>query len=177
VRNQHRLGALQMRVAGHDGLARCMCVVDEGARPRSQAFNHLLNLGANIEPQIGRDLFIAAAPGVQLESQRTDPLHHRQLDVMVDVFGGRMIAHRRFPRVRRVVRSNRVQRRPQLRCFTHSQNSGCAKGGRVRLAGGYLFREEPPVENNRSLPLFEVPVERLPKAARPHLHGLVLVGH
>jgi hypothetical protein len=84
---------------------------------------------------------------------------------MVDVFGGSMIAYRRFAHIGSVVRRNPVQRRPQLRCVTFGQDFGREKSGRVRLAGGHFFREEPPIENNRSLPLFEVPVERLPKAA------------
>ncbi len=141
VRNQHRLRALQVRVAGHHGLARRVCLIDKGTRPRSKAFDYPLNLGADVEPQVGGDLFVAAAACVQLEPQRADTLHQRQLDIMMDVFGRRMIAHHRFARFRSVVRRNRVQCRPQLRGFTFGQDPGREKGGRVRLAGGYVFRE------------------------------------
>jgi hypothetical protein len=47
----------------------------------------------------------------------------------------------------------------------------------VRFAGGYFLGEKTPIENNRSLPAFEVCIERLAEAAGPHLYGLVFVRH
>jgi hypothetical protein len=45
------------------------------------------------------------------------------------------------------------------------------------LAGGYFLWQKPPIEDDRPLPLFEFRIERLTKAARPHLHGLLFVRH
>src|SRR5258708_425856 len=47
----------------------------------------------------------------------------------------------------------------------------------MRLAGGYLMLEKPPIKDNGPLPLFELGIEWLAKAARPHLHGLLFVRH
>ena len=41
---------------------------------------------ANPEPQVGRDLVVAAAGGVQLAADVAQPVDQRPLDVHVDVF-------------------------------------------------------------------------------------------
>ena len=41
---------------------------------------------AHIEPQVGRDLLVAAAAGVQLETQVTDASGELQLDEVVNIF-------------------------------------------------------------------------------------------
>src|ERR1039457_7411834 len=47
----------------------------------------------------------------------------------------------------------------------------------MSVACGYLLVEKPPIENNRPLPLFELHIQRLAKAARPHLDGMLFVRH
>ncbi len=91
------------------------------------------------------------------------------------VLGGRVIAHQFLVRVRRKIGSYCIQRRAELRSFTFGQDSRIPEGGRVRLAGGYLLVEKPPVEDDGALPSFKVSVERLAKAAGPHLAGLLFV--
>ena len=93
MRNQHRLCPLQMRVAGHDCVAGRAPLFDERARPVCKAFDHELDLSANIEPQVGGDLFVAAAAGVQLEAELSDALRELELDEVMNVLGGRVIAH------------------------------------------------------------------------------------
>ncbi len=100
-----------------------------------------------------------------------------KFDEVMNVFGRRVIAHQRLARVGGVFGGNRIERVTQLRCLIFGQDLRGAEGRGVRLAGGDLLVEKPPVEDNRPLPRFEFCVERLAKAARPHLPGLLFVGH
>jgi len=72
--DKHRLGALQVRVAGHDGVAGRPCLVEKRTSPGSQAFDHVLNLLAHIEAQVGGNLLVAATAGVQFQTERTNSL-------------------------------------------------------------------------------------------------------
>jgi hypothetical protein len=47
----------------------------------------------------------------------------------------------------------------------------------MRLAGGYLLVEKPPIKNDGPLPRFKLGIQRLAKAAGPHLYGVLFVGH
>jgi len=49
VRNQHRLGALHVRVAGHDGVAGGVGLQNEGIGPCGERFNDEADLLANVE--------------------------------------------------------------------------------------------------------------------------------
>ena len=132
---------------------------------------------ANVEPQVGGDLFVAAAAGVQLEAERADALGELELDEVMNVFGGRVIAHEGLAGFRGVIGGDRVERCADLLAFGVGENSGGEKGGRVRLAGGYFLSEKPPVKDDGALPAFEVGIERFAKAAGPHFPGLLFVRH
>jgi len=134
-------------------------------------------LSAHIEAQVRGDLLVAAAAGVQLETKLSDPIYKLELDEVMNVLRGRMIAHPRLARVRTEFRSNRIERCAQLRCFSFGQDSCRGESRRVRLAGGYFFIEKPPVKDDRALPRFEFSVKWLAKPARPHLPGLLFVEH
>jgi hypothetical protein len=73
--NQHRLGPLHVRVAGHHRFAGGARLLDQRIGPCGKSFDRESDLPAHIEPQIGGDLFVAAAAGVQPESQRADALN------------------------------------------------------------------------------------------------------
>ena len=88
-----------------------------------------------------------------------------------------MIAHQGLSRFRRVVGSNGIERRAQLRCFCFGQNSSRTESGRMGFAGGDFLGKKPPVKDNGALPLFKFCIQRLAKAARPHLPGLLFVEH
>jgi len=49
--------------------------------------NDLIDLSANIKAQVGGNLLVAAAPGVQLETKGADALNESEFDEVVDVFG------------------------------------------------------------------------------------------
>ena len=139
--------------------------------------NDEANLLADVKTQICGDLFIAAAPGVKFQPKRSDALHQRKLDKVMNVFCRRVIAHQRLTLFRRKLSCHRVQRVAQFCCFTCRENSSGSKRRSMSLAGSYLFFEELPVKNNRALPLLELLIQRLAKAAGPHLPGLLFVRH
>ena len=93
MRDKNRLRTLQMRVTGHDSVAGCTPLFDQRARPDGKAVDYEFNLSANIQPQIRRNLFVAASAGVQLEAELSDPIYKLKLDKVMNVLRGRMIAH------------------------------------------------------------------------------------
>jgi hypothetical protein len=85
VAEQHRLRALQVRVEGHDRVAVLRGEVDQ----RGLHFAHArLQRGRRlhqVQTQVGRDLVVAAARGVQALSVLADQLGQAALDGHVDV--------------------------------------------------------------------------------------------
>ncbi len=148
VGHEHGFGALQMRVAGHDGVTCGTCLLDQRAGPVCKTASGLLNAVPDVEAQVGGDLLVAAAAGVQLEAQRANALKQIQLDKMMNVFGGCMIAHRSLAGFGGVVDGDCIERIAELCAFALGQDSGCAQGSSMRLAGGYLLIEESPVKHN-----------------------------
>ena len=59
---------------------------DERPLQIAQARGHRVDLVADPEPQVGRDLVVAAAAGVELAADVADAVDQRPLDVHVDVF-------------------------------------------------------------------------------------------
>ncbi len=130
-----------------------------------------VDLLADVEAKIGGDLLVAAAAGVELEAERADALDQLQLDEVMNVFGGWMIADERLAGFRCVVGGDGVERVPRCSAVSRSVRIPAAtEGGRVRLAGGDFLGEQPPVKDDGALPCFEFAIERLAKAAGPHLH-------
>ena len=87
VGGQHRLGPLQVRVAGQDARRRRARQRPTNARCKlDQPRVDLVDRVADPEPQIGRDLVVAAAGGVQLAADVAEAVDQRPLDVHVDVF-------------------------------------------------------------------------------------------
>ena len=86
VGKKDRLGALEVRVARHDGVAVTLGEADEFAL---QAVNFLRERFAGFaqpESKIERDLIIAAPRGVELRPGGADALGQLRLDVHVDIF-------------------------------------------------------------------------------------------
>ena len=69
MRNQHRFSALHVRIAGHDSIAGGFGLLDQRTDPDDQGIEGEADLFAHIEAQIGGDLFVAAAAGVELEAE------------------------------------------------------------------------------------------------------------
>jgi hypothetical protein len=51
-----------------------------------ETYNDLVNFLPHIQAKIERDLVVAAAPGVQFATRRSDPFSQSRLDIHMDVF-------------------------------------------------------------------------------------------
>ena len=89
MREVHRLGALQVRVAGHRPVE---VTVARAARGRSASrcsgLERLQRVRAGEHRHVGRDLVVARARRVQLAADRADDLGQPALDGHVDVLVG-----------------------------------------------------------------------------------------
>jgi len=88
-----------------------------------------------------------------------------------------MGTHHGLPGFSGMVGGDGVERDAELRSLILCKDACGNKSRCVGFAGGYLLRKKPPIEDDGTLPLFEVRIERLAKAAGPHLYGLEFVGH
>ena len=81
----HRLRPLQMGVAGHDRVEVLRRPIAQLQNEREQQGFDLLCLLPQRQPQVERDLVVAAARGVQALARAADPLRELRLDKHVDV--------------------------------------------------------------------------------------------
>ena len=88
-----------MCIAWHHRVAGGASLFDQGIGPGGQRLQHETDLSAHVKAEVGRNLFIAAAAGVQLEPQRTDALGELHLYKMMNVLGRRIVAHQNFARL------------------------------------------------------------------------------
>ena len=83
---KHRLRTLHVRVAGQDDVGIAIAAADHRplhvAQPRDNCVNRL----ADPETQIGRDLVVTAAGGMELASHIADTICEGLLHMHVDVF-------------------------------------------------------------------------------------------
>ncbi len=132
----------------------------------AQRAAQLVNAFAHEEPEIGRNLLVAAAPAVQLLACFAHQRHELFLHKMVDVFCFRVRKEVRLV----TVALDLVQRRQnELALFAGQYSRGPERAG-VRAAGRQLEAQQLLVERKRPLPLLELRIQRLPEPARPHLH-------
>ena len=81
------LGALEVRVAGHDVVAVGFGLGEECFDPVEEAAGGRVDGVADEEAHVGGDLFVARAAGVELEGEGADLFGELELDEVVDVFG------------------------------------------------------------------------------------------
>src|SRR5690349_14899918 len=89
VREEHRLGALQVRVTGQVGVAGVTRALQQYLLQTGERGDLRLALAAQPEPQRERDLVVAAAAGVQLGAGRAGDLGDAPFDRGVDVLVAR----------------------------------------------------------------------------------------
>src|SRR5574337_1593178 len=85
VREAHRLSHLQVGETGHHGLDVPRRELDQRALQVGQARIDAVDLAAQPQPDVGRDLVVAAAPGVQPLARVADELRQPGLDVQVHI--------------------------------------------------------------------------------------------
>ena len=88
MREQDRLGRLDVGRAGQDGGPLAFGKADEGALEREQCEIEVVDRPTRPEAQVRRDLVVARTPGVESSGQRPDLLDEGRLDVHVDVLEG-----------------------------------------------------------------------------------------
>ncbi len=86
VRRQHRLCPLQMGVARQDHVAVGGASADERLLDLDQTADDFVDRVAAPKPQVGRDLVVAAAGGMEFPADVADPVNQCPLDMQVNVF-------------------------------------------------------------------------------------------
>ncbi len=81
----HGLRGLQMGEARHHGSGMLQRAVDQRLLERGQRRVRLVDGVADVEPEIGRDLVVARARGVQPARGGADQLGQPRLDIHMDV--------------------------------------------------------------------------------------------
>jgi hypothetical protein len=92
VREQHRLRALEVRVAGYERRRVSARDAAERALQGGQRGVDRVALGAEPEAQVRRDLIVPAPARVELAAERPDHLRQAALDRHVDVLVGALEA-------------------------------------------------------------------------------------
>ena len=80
-------GALEVGVGGHDGVARGFACSTSAVAHAAMCAEQDVDRSADEEPEVGGDLLVAAAAGVELEAEVADGFGEAQLDEVVNVFG------------------------------------------------------------------------------------------
>ncbi len=119
---------------------------------------------ADIQPQIGGNLLVAATAGVQLVTHFASHCDQARFHVVMHVFNGRVI------RLGHTIAPDLLERGQRGREFVAAQHTGLRQRGSVRLARGNFVGQQHAVERKRPLPLLELGIRPLIEAARPHLH-------
>ena len=86
VPERHRLRGLQMGKSRHHGRGMFERAASQGMLEGGQRRIRLVDRVADIEPEIGRDLVVAGACGVQPSRGRPDQFGKPALDIHMDVF-------------------------------------------------------------------------------------------
>ena len=117
-----RLGALQVRVAGHRPVAVALGEVEQPLHRRTGELDRPQRVRLDHHRHVGRHLVVARAPGVELAGERADLLAEQALDRHVDVLVGLLeleaVRRRSAPRPdpgRRPSRSSSASSRTPIR--------------------------------------------------------------
>ena len=86
MRYQHRFCALHVGVGWHGRIPSLFGAIQECRDQLGNGVTDLIATRPHIEPQVSRNLLIAAAPAMQLVTGIADQLHQLFLNKMMDVF-------------------------------------------------------------------------------------------
>src|SRR5579864_5264214 len=167
VANQHRFCPLQVRVGRNSSITSMFCSIHDCATQFGQFFPQLINRSPDEQPQISRNLFIPAAPAMQLVANLADQCDQLLLDKVVDVF--RLIVLEESQGSRRLL-ANLLQPLQNADQFIRRQYPGILQRSRMRGARRKLVLQQTSVKTERPLPALEFRIQRLPEPSRPHLH-------
>src|ERR1700728_1779124 len=166
MRPQHGLSAAHVRVAGYHSLR----IPARQCKQRSGEIGDLPQYGvggrSQVQPDVERDLFVSAAPGVNLLRKRAHFFAQFADDECMDIFihcGLEIIGVVRFPR-------DLIEGRQQLPAFHAGHNSGSRQSPRKRLRSFYINEHELAVEMERTGELLEDLRGPALESAAPKLH-------
>ncbi len=117
-------------------------------------------------------MLVAAASRMKLVAGGADDHGQLLFDEVVDVFRSGIV--QKFRRILGVAR-DLVESVDNFGEFLRAEHARVFERAGMRAAGGEFKGEQALVITKRPLPFFELRVERLPEAARPHLHNGPLV--
>ena len=170
MREEHRLGRLDVGRAGQDGRAVPFREVDERSFEVDERGVQSIDRAAQPESKVRRHLVVARPPGMELASDRADPGGERALEVHVDVLERRVPVVARGHLVRESLESGH-----QLVHLVGGQEPGATEPAHVGDRAREVVRGELAVESRGE----RRPVGRVanrPPELRP-LHGARELGH
>ncbi len=128
---------------------------------------HVVDLVADPQPQVGRNLVVAAAAGVELAAHVADPLDQRPLDVHVNVF--ELLAEGEFAGGDLV--ENLFQAGHDLVPLVVGEDAHLGEHQGVGDRAADVVRVKPPIEGHALGELLDTAVRRLVKHTAPRLTG------
>ena len=165
VGRQDRLGPLQVRVAGQDQVAVPLGRGDEGPLQVGEPPVDPVEGVADPELDVGADLVVAAAAGVQLAADVAEAVDQRGLDVRVDVLA---LEHEREAPLLDLGPDIR-QAPHNLLAFLGGEQSDLGEHPGVRDRAPDVVLEEPTVKGDRLRELFHAAVGFAAETSAPRL--------
>ena len=157
---------LQVRQPRHRHAHGPLGKFDERARQPRRVASRLARRILYEQAEIGSHQLVAAARGVQLESQRAQPLNKRHFDEVMHVFGRRSVEPCRLSRG---FAGNLVERRERALALRRGEDACPPKPLRPGAIDRQFVRQQPPVEGKRPLEFVEQLVRRPVEPATPQL--------
>ena len=159
------LGALQMRIARHDGRFVFRRAIYKRLDQRFHLPGNGVALLAQIHPQVERNLIVPAARGVQLFAHVTEPFGQNLLDEHVDVLACGI----ELQLAGAEIVQNGLQPVDQGIGVRLWQNTGRAEHGGVRHAAGDVLPVHPAVKADGRVEIVRQTVGLPVRAPGPHL--------
>ena len=171
MRRQDRLRPLEVGVAGQDHVEVAVAPADKRPLESRQLLLHAIDRPADPKAEVGRDLIVAAAGGMEFASRIAQPLDQRPLDVHVNVFeldpeGELPLLN--FP-------ANVRQGLLNLKAFVRREQPPGGEHLGVGDRGCDILGVEPPIEAHAFRELLDAAVRRLIEDPTPCLfsHGIL----
>ena len=161
----HRLRHLQVREARHHQCGVALGLADQRAHQADEQLVGGVDFFTQPEPQIGRDLVVARARGVQALAGLADKRGQPPFDVEVHILGVERPGELALVDLAPDPREAALDRR-KIRFL---DDAGRCQHACMGEGGGNIVPGKPPIEINRGAEALYALVDRLPEAARPRL--------
>ena len=170
VRQQHRLGSLQVRVARQIGRAGRDRTLEQHLLKAEHSIRNDAQLPLAPQPQRGRHLVVAAASGVELPAGRAGDLGDAALDGRVDV----LVGGREHERAAVQLVGHRVERGQDLRRLVAVEQPGADEPAHVRARADDVVGRQAHVERQRGREREQLVGRTRPEPSVPEGHRSVV---